>query len=178
MSDIRIASRYAKSLLELSQEKGSTEAVFSDMKLFNEVCESNKALVSMLRSPVVPGDKKKAVLDKAFYGFNALTSLFVSTVVRKSREAYLPLIAREFISQYNRLNNIVPATVVTAVELDANGYNNIKAELEKKTGKSIELKTVVDPSIIGGLVVRMEDSLYDASLANKLKKIKKELVLN
>lgn len=178
MSEIRIASRYASSLLGLAQEQGKLDAVQADMLQFNVACEGSRELVNMLKSPIVTPALKKEVLNKSFASFQDLSKLFLQTVVRKGRESYLPLIAAEFLVQYNEKKNIAKAVVTTASPINADMEAKIKKELEVKTGKTILIQTVVDPSIIGGLVVRINDSLFDASIANSLKKIKKELVLN
>ncbi len=178
MSEIRIASRYAKSLIELANEQQAVEAIYADMDLFAKTCKVNRDLVVMLKSPIIRGDKKRQVIEASFTGFNKLTTLFVNTVIRKGREAFLPLIAKEVIRMYNEQHNIASAIVTTAAAVDANVLADIQKTLESKTGKKIVLEMEVDPSLIGGLVVRMGDSLYDASIAKQLKNIKKELVLN
>lgn len=178
MSEIRIASRYAKSLIELANEQGAIEAVFADMELFVATCKVSKDLVVMLKSPIIRGDRKRQVIEASFTGFNKLSRLFIDTVIRKGREAFLPLIAKEMVRMYNEQHNIASAKVSTATVLDAKVLADIQRVLEQKTGKKIVLETEVDPTLIGGLVVRMGDSLFDASIANQLKKIKKELVLN
>ncbi len=178
MSEIRIASRYAKSLIDLANEQQATEAIYADMELFASTCKVNRDLVVMLKSPIIRGDQKRQVIEASFTGFNKLTTLFVNTVIRKGREAFLPLIAKEVIRMYNEQNNIASAKVTTAFAVDAKVLADIQKTLESKTGKKIVLEMEVDPSLIGGLVVRMGDSLYDASIAKQLKNIKKELVLN
>jgi len=178
MSEIRIASRYAKSLIELANEQQAVEAIYADMDLFASTCKVNRDLVVMLKSPIIRGDKKRQVIEASFTGFNKLTTLFVNTVIRKGREAFLPLIAKEVIRMYNEQHNIASALVTTATAVDAKVLADIQKTLESKTGKKIVLEMEVDPSLIGGLVVRMGDSLYDASIAKQLKNIKKELVLN
>jgi F-type H+-transporting ATPase subunit delta len=179
MSEIRIAERYARSLVMLAGDQGRQKEVYADMRQFSDICSSSRDLTGMLKSPIISADRKIAVLQRLFGdGFDALSMLFFRTVVKKGRESFLPLIAKEFIRQYNELNNIAKATVTTAVALDELSYAEIRKDLEQKTGKHIELQTAVDPSLIGGLVVRMGDNLYDASIARKLKKIKIELVLN
>lgn len=178
MSDIRIASRYAKSLMELANEKDATNAVFADVEGFAQACAQSKELMNLLKSPVIHADKKKQVLKAAFPGFNAITSLFVDAVVRKGRESFLPLIAKESIRLYNERNNIVSAVVTSAVPLNDVFMNEIKSNLEAKTGKTVNLIAEVNPELIGGIVVRIGDRLFDASIANQLKKIKKQLVLN
>ncbi|MBI1222375.1 MAG: ATP synthase F1 subunit delta [Bacteroidetes bacterium] len=178
MSEIRIASRYAKSLIELANEQKSVEAVHADMELLSATCKASKELVIMLKSPIIHGDKKRQVLENSFTDFNKLTRLFVETVIRKGREAYLPLIAKEAIRMYNEEHNIASATVTTASPMDAKMMGEIRKTLEQKTGKKIVLESEVDPNLIGGLVVRLGDSLFDASISKQLKNIKKELVLN
>lgn len=178
MSDIRIASRYANSLIGLAEEQGVVDAVQADMLLLKETCAANKDLVNMLRSPIILASDKQAVLAKSFSSFQKLSSLFLQTVVRKGREAHLPMIAAEFLEQYNTKRNIATAVVTTATAINSDMQAQIKKELEAKTGKTIQIETAVDPKLIGGLVVRMNDSLFDASIANSLKNIKKELVLN
>ncbi|TNE82145.1 MAG: ATP synthase F1 subunit delta [Bacteroidetes bacterium] len=178
MSEIRIASRYASSLLGLAEEQGKLDAVQNDMQQFKSACEGSRELVNMLKSPIVTPALKRQVLDKTFGSFQDLSKLFLQTVVRKGREAYLPMIASEYLAQYNEKKNIAKAVVTTANPINADMVAKIKKELEVKTGKTIEIETQVDASIIGGLVVRINDSLFDASIANSLKKIKKELVLN
>lgn len=178
MSEIRIASRYAKSLIELANEQGVLEAVFADIQLFADTCKHSQDLRVMLKSPIIRGSKKLHVIETAFTGFNALTRLFFKTVISKGREAFLQLISIELIRMYNDQHNIVSAKVTTASVLSANLLADIQRTLEEKTGKNIILETDVDPGLIAGIVVRIGDSLFDASIARKLKIIKKELVLN
>lgn len=179
MSDIRIASRYAKSLIDLSVEHNKLEKTVQDINDLLGTVASSRELMSMLKSPVIRGDKKAVVLEKVFAaGFDPLTSLFVKTIVKKGREAYLVQIAEEFLNQYNELKNITTATVTTAVPVDEATLSAIRAHIESETHKTVQITARVDPKIIGGLVIKMQDNLYDASIAKKLNSIKKELVLN
>lgn len=176
MSDIRIASRYALSLLELAEQHQALDAVYADMQLMSSVCSSNKPFVLLLRNPVVKGDAKIAILDKAFAGIHDISSRFIKLVVKKHREEYLPLISESFIELFRERKNIATAVVTTAVELSADALKEISKTLEAKTKKTINMETKVDASLIGGLVIRIGDNLYDASLSGKINKLKKELV--
>lgn len=177
MSDIRIAARYAKSLMELAIEKSLLEQVNFDMRSLQTVTKQNTDLVNVLKSPIIMADKKTAIMQALFANsFNKLTNMFIETVIRKRREMYLPLIAQEFAKQYNQLNNISTATVTSATPLDANVQASVKEFIEKETNARIDLKTQVNPDIIGGLVIRIEDNLYDASIAKKIKTLRKELI--
>jgi F-type H+-transporting ATPase subunit delta len=176
MSELRVAARYAKSLIDLSGEQKNTDAVLNDMQAFTQTYAQHKQLQTLLRSPVITGDKKLAVLKKVFGNFNKLTLAFFDIIIRKKREFYLNAIAEGFIQQYNDLNKVLAATVKTAVEIDEKTQKEIKGFIEKATGKNVELKNTVDASLIGGLVIQMEDKLYDASVAGKLRKAKQELL--
>ncbi|MEJ0055475.1 MAG: F0F1 ATP synthase subunit delta [Bacteroidota bacterium] len=94
MADLRVASRYVKSLLGLAVEKGAVEAVHNDMLLFSKVCAENRDFTVMLRSPVIRHEKKRAILEKVFAGkVNALTMAIIDILTRKNREPLLPAIA-------------------------------------------------------------------------------------
>ncbi|HYG14770.1 MAG TPA: ATP synthase F1 subunit delta [Bacteroidia bacterium] len=177
MSDIRIASRYAKSLMDLAIEKGLLEQVNLDMRTLQTVAKENSSLVNVFDSPVIKSDKKAAIVHGVFGNtFNKLTMMFADQVVKKRREMYLPLIAQEFVKQYNQRNGIQTATVTSATALSEGMKASVKEFIEKETNSRVDLKTMVNPDIIGGLVIRIEDTLYDSSIAKKLDQIKKELI--
>jgi F-type H+-transporting ATPase subunit delta len=177
MSDFRAAARYAKSLIDLSMEKNLLEQVHADMQSFLTVFKQNHSLQAMLKSPIITSDKKMAVLNKVFgASFQKLTMQFFEIITRKNRSAYLDSIARSVISQYNDLKNIATATVKSAVALDSKTYDEIKSFIAKATGKNIELQTIVEPKLIGGMVIKIGDKLFDASIAGSLNKAKQELL--
>jgi F-type H+-transporting ATPase subunit delta len=174
MVDSRAASRYAKSLLGLAIEKKALDSVHNDMVFFTKVVEENKNFALMLRNPVIPHDKKNEILSKIFKGkVHALTMSFFDIITRKNREPLLPSIAREIHTQYNEYKGISKATVTSATPLDA----NLRAEFETLVKKYSDLKQVeliekVDPSMIGGFVLKVGDRQIDASISNKLKALK------
>ncbi|MFN4083630.1 MAG: ATP synthase F1 subunit delta [Bacteroidia bacterium] len=177
MSEYRVASRYAKSLLDLAKEKGMVEAIYGDIVFFNNTLLDNRNLFNLFKSPVVQGDKKFAVLKNIFGKLlNPLTIAFFEIIIRKRREMYLPSMAKAFIAQYRELNGIAEANVKTAVTLNDSQVAEIKKHIEQQTGKKIELQQIIDPNLIGGMVVQIGDKLYDASVSGKLKKAKKELL--
>ncbi len=176
MSVIRIASRYAKSLIELAQERGQLEEVLADIKSFQKATE-NRDLYLLLKSPIINVTKKQQVFDALFEGkLTELTLAFFKIVLRKSREKYLPEVANEFISQYKKMKHISSVTLVTATALGAETVSKIKQKLvaSEATDDHVELLTEVDPDLLGGFVLQFGDRLYDASVAHKLEKLKKE----
>lgn len=180
MSAIRLASRYAKSLLDLSIEKGQLEEVFNDMKQVKAVIEASRELLVMLKNPIINTEKKQKVVD-AIFGKNSnyITKTFLTLMVKKGREAYLLDIADSFIQLYNQNKNITPVKITTAVQFDEAFTNNLIAKLKSKTGiQNPQIKVEVDESLIGGFVLQYEDKLYDASVAHKLEQLEKEFNQN
>ena len=173
MSEYRIASRYAKSLLDLADEKGVLEDVNKDMLMFSGLASENRDLVLMLKSPVVAHDKKLAVLNKVFTGkVNELTLAIFQILTKKHREAYLPAIATEFHHQYNVRKGIEEATVTTTFALDAALRKEFEGIVTKISGKKVELTEKVDEKIIGGFVLKIGDRQIDDSLSSKLSALK------
>jgi len=163
MSDHKIASRYAKALIDLSVQQNNLDVILKDMKEFQSVLKQNHQIVSILKSPVIHGDHKMHILNRLFgKNFQKNTMAFFGIVIRKNRSYFLPLIADVFAEQYNVLNNIMIASVKTAQPVDQKLMDEIKIFIEKYTSKKIDLKTSIDPSLIGGMVIQMEDKLFDA----------------
>lgn len=177
MSDVRVASRYAKSLIELAQERGILEKVYQDMLLFSKTVTDNRDLGLMLRNPIVKHDKKLAVLKAIFTGkVDALTLSFFTIITEKNREAVLGSVATEFLTQYNTLKSVQRAQVITAVPLSP----ELRAEFERQvishTGMdSVVLEEKVNPALIGGFVLRIGDVQIDDSIQTSLYRLKNKL---
>jgi F-type H+-transporting ATPase subunit delta len=171
MADIKAASRYVRSLLNLAVEKGVLDQVHEDMIAFDKVLSENRALLTTLRSPIIKHYKKKNILNALFQGrFNELTLSFFNIITEKNREILLPLIAKEFHHAYNEHQDIGRASVVTAVPLDNDLRQQIITLAKKVVGKmQVELTEEVDPSIIGGFILNAGSQQIDSSIKHKLK---------
>jgi F-type H+-transporting ATPase subunit delta len=174
MADVRVASRYVKSLLGLAVERNVLDLVHQDMQMLDRIFGTNRDLVNMLRSPIIRHEKKRSVLEKIFKGnVNGLTFDIIDILTRKNRENLLPAIAKEFHVAYNDYKGIGKATVTTTVPMDASlraEIETIVKQLSKKT--KIELEEKVDQNLIGGFVLNVEDHQIDASIKSKLKSLK------
>lgn len=173
MSVQRIASRYAKSLLDLSQEQGKLERTLEDIKSFQKATK-NRDFYMLLKSPVVTPDKKLNILNALFKNkYDELTMAFLRILVNKGREMYLPEVSTEFISQYKKLKHISTVTVRSAVPLSDQTLKAIKAKLlaSKATDEKVEIVTHVDENLLGGIILEIDDKIYDASIAHKLDKM-------
>lgn len=177
MSVIRIASRYAKSLLDLAKDQNVMDEVVSDMEGFSKMVE-NRDFYLLLKSPIINVGKKAEILNVLFEGkVNKLTKAFLDITLRKGRERYLPDIATEFLNQYKRMQGISSVKLTTAVPISDAALEAIKAKLldSDVTDKSIEIETNVDESLIGGFVVQIGDKQIDASVAHKLAELAKTM---
>ncbi len=179
MSEYRIASRYAKSLLGLAVEKKVLEEVKDDMKLLLEVSSENRDLALMLKSPVIGHSKKLVVLNMIFKGkVNDMTMSFFQIVTKKQREEYLITVAKEFLHQYNTHKGIEEATITTTFSLSDSLRNEFIGIVEKITNKKVELTEKVDESLIGGFVLKIGDRQIDDSVSSKLKALRLEFTKN
>jgi F-type H+-transporting ATPase subunit delta len=178
MTNQQVATRYAKSLLDLALERNELAAIKGDVDNLIAM-GANRDLAMVLQSPVVNATKKKAIfaelLDKA--GATELTKTFVNVLITKGRESDLIGILGAFDDQYKYLNKITTVKVTSATALDTASLDAIKAQLVAagKTEATIELHTKVDPSIMGGFILEFDGKVYDASVAHKLNQVKKEL---
>ncbi|NUO01786.1 MAG: ATP synthase F1 subunit delta [Saprospiraceae bacterium] len=176
MSVHRIASRYAKSLLDLAIEQNKLERIAEDVKAFKAATKIPDFKL-LLKSPIVHADKKTAIIKSIFDGkFDVLTMAFLNILISKGREMHLADIAVEFDSQYRKVKHISTVTLTTASPVNEATLKAVHEKLSQSTATDshIELTAEVDPGLIGGFIVEFEDKVYDASVAHKLKQLKKE----
>lgn len=175
MSEIQVASRYAKSLIDLAGEQSSVEEVKGDIVLFLETCRANPELQAILKNPIISLDKKANILDGLFSGkVHEMILSFFKIVIRKGRAEILFATAKEFVSQYNVLKNIVKATVTSASPLSQENIRQIEEVVKASTQGEVILTTIVDPKLIGGFILKVGDKQFDTSISSKLNKLRKE----
>lgn len=180
MSNPRVASRYAKSLLDLAIEKGQLEPVYADMLYLQRLTKESRDFLTLLRSPVVKADLKNKALQMVTKGnVSELTSAFITLMVNKTREAVLPEIITAFISQYRVHKGIQVIKLTTAVPVSSAVKSAILEQVKKSTeGKTLELQEVVDPKIIGGFILQAGDKLIDASVSYDLFNVSRQFENN
>jgi F-type H+-transporting ATPase subunit delta len=171
-----VASRYAKSLLDLAVEKGQLEAVYNDMLQVKEVAANSREFIVFLNSPIIKTDKKIAVLKSIFDGkLNAITSGFLTIVASKRRENVIPEMASAFIDQYREHKNILTAVVTSAAGLDAATRQKALDLVKTQLNGEIELVEKTDANLIGGFILKIGDKQIDRSVSRQLSNLKKEL---
>jgi len=180
MPNPRLASRYAKSILDLSLERGELETIYADMQYLQEVVKQSPDFLNLLRSPVVAVDKKQSIIESVIgKNVSQLTLAFAKLLTSKGRENVLPEIVTSFINQYKDHKGIQIVKLTTAAPVSESVRNSI-IEQVKKTGGfgQIELEEKVDPSLIGGFVLQAGDKLVDASISYDLKAISRKFENN
>ncbi|MBS4044266.1 MAG: ATP synthase F1 subunit delta [Chitinophagaceae bacterium] len=180
MPNPRLANRYAKSLVDLAQERNQLETVYADMLFLQKLCKTSKEFVAVMKSPIITSDKKNNVLTAITTGkVSEITQLFNKLLVNKGREFELPEIVNAFIDQYNQINDIHKVQITTAVEITETLKQEIVNKVIKETGFSkVELETKTDDKLIGGFVMEYNNMLVDASVLRDLKDIKKQFDKN
>ncbi|MGM0946901.1 MAG: ATP synthase F1 subunit delta [Bacteroidota bacterium] len=180
MSNHRVASRYAKSILELSLEKGLLEEVYVDFKKLLSISEENREFVLLIKNPIVSSDKKLKVLQALFAkDSQEMTVKFFEIVARKNRANVLVDVAKEFEAQYNLHNSIQVAELSTTYAIDASqkaAFEKLVKEISGK--KTVQFIEKINPDLIGGFVLKVNDRLLDESLKSKLNALKVEFSHN
>ncbi|MGB0917137.1 MAG: ATP synthase F1 subunit delta [Flavobacteriales bacterium] len=179
MAQIKVASRYAKSLLGLVAEKGNMEEAFKDMTLIQKTCSENRDLVVLLKSPVVNTEKKVSILNTVYSKqVSEVTMLFINLITKNRREGALPEIADAFVSQYKAMKGITTAVVTSATVLADDAKKKIADLVQKEVGGTVELQMDINPELIGGFILRIGDKQLDTSILSKIGDLRQEFKNN
>ena len=171
-----IAQRYAKALLQAALSAGKADEVFEDAESFLALQLQSPRIRNFLFSPQVTTEAKHALLDKVLKG--RASELFVELMhllVDKKRIVFVADIAEAYKLFYEKEKGIIEATAITAVPLEEALRDKLVRALESQTGKTVRVTHVVDPRILGGMIVRMEDKLIDGSVRFQLRQLRRHL---
>jgi F-type H+-transporting ATPase subunit delta len=175
MNDSKISVRYSKALFESAVEKNILDKVNQDMLFISEICKLPE-MKYLLSSPVIFPSRKTEILHKMFDGnVEKITMSMIDLAVRNGRESFIPAIARVFVHNTMKYKGITKSLLTTAVKVDQGVKKQITDMIEKVFKTKVEMEETVDSDIIGGFILRVDDSFIDASLKSKLRKINKEL---
>jgi F-type H+-transporting ATPase subunit delta len=175
MKSIILDKRYAKALFVTAIETGQLEAVRNDMQLVAEVMSENKELRKMMTNPLIISTKKRQVLQQVFgKHLSEITLVFFGILIRKRREKEIPGIAQQFHRLWLEHQNIVEAEVVSAVALDEVMSRRIITAVAGFVDKKVMLTTTINPDIVGGFKVRIDDYQFDATIKSILKRMHRE----
>ena len=176
MKDIRVAKRYAGALFAVANRNGILDAVASDLELIHKRMTDVPYLRAILMEPLVSDTRKNSVADEAFGDRVTAASLnFLKLLIRKRREELFEECAREFRVLLAIHANTADAEVSSAVPLTVDQTDRLTEKLQALTGKTIRLTSSLDPALLGGVVVRIGDTVMDGSVRGKLERLERQL---
>lgn len=171
-----VASRYAKSLIDLATEKSQLEAVYADVLQVKSVCDDSKDFMLFLNSPIIQAEKKVSTIKLVFEGkINPITLGFLSIVAAKRRESVIPEMMNSFVEQYKTQKNIFTAVVTSASGLDSASRQKALDLVKSQLKGEVELIEKTNSDLIGGFILKVGDKQIDKSVARQLSNLKKEL---
>jgi F-type H+-transporting ATPase subunit delta len=175
MSDNRIEG-YARALFEIARAEGTLDEVEDELFRFARSYESSDELRNTLSDEQIPAGKRQAIVEDLLGGkATGTTTQLVSMVVGSGRGRDLPAIIDRLVARASSAKNLEVAEVRTAVPLTADQQTRLAAALANATGKQVNLKVVVDPSVLGGLVATVGDTVIDGSVRTRIDQLKSRL---
>ena len=175
MSGIRSAIRYAKAILEIANSKGVSSEVSADMTLIAKTITGNLELTHFIQNPLIKTETKKNVVLEVFASVNPVTQSLFHLLLENKRFEILAAIAVEYNNLFDVMNGVEVAKVTTAFPMDAALEAKVLAKIATFSDKKVTIENTVDASIIGGFILRIGDKQYNASVANRLHVLKREL---
>jgi len=172
----RAAIRYAKAIYEIADEENFINEIFNDMIRIKQLNRDSSDFKNLLSNSIIDSfDKKKAILSLLEKN-NSITEKLLDLLIHNKRVAIISDIANSFIQLYNKNNNIKEAVVITASPIEKDLEKRILSQIKIPAAKSITLTNLIDSSIIGGFIIRYDGKEYNASIKQKLKNLKTELI--
>jgi F-type H+-transporting ATPase subunit delta len=170
-----IAEVYARSLFEVASEQDKLDTVREQLGQFADALAGNRDLAVFFFSPYFSTDEKKTGLHRAVEGADEIFMNFLEALIERHRMPVIYRIRVEFGVLYDKTNKLLPVTVTTAVELDAETIESLGRRIGEQTGDEIQLSSKVDPEILGGIVLRVGNFILDASIRTRLENLRREV---
>jgi F-type H+-transporting ATPase subunit delta len=184
----RIARRYAAALFSAAGTPAAAgaPAAASDQDVVDRIAQdlqsackdlaADSALSATLAHPEIPSPRKQAILQAVFGGLAPLSLTFLTLLVQRRRQSYLAYIIDEYQHMADAARGLVRAQVVSAVAMSSEQEQRLRRALERRTGKRVEITPTVDPSLLAGLMVNMDNEVIDASARGRLDRMRELLV--
>lgn len=175
MTGSRAAVRYAKAILEMAQASNVAVQVNEDMALIASTIKENKELNNFINSPTIKAEIKESALNEVFSATQSITKGLFRLLNENKRFEILENVAVQYGKQFDVANGLETATVTTAFPINAELEAKVLAKIKEFSDKKITIENIVDPSIIGGFILRIGDKQFNASVAARLLTLKREL---
>jgi F-type H+-transporting ATPase subunit delta len=170
-----IAQVYARSLFEVAKEHDRLDVVREQLGQFADALDGNRELSIYFFSPYFSTEEKKEGLGKLLSDVDPTVANFLELLVENHRMPVIFRVRRDFERLWEQENRLLPVTITSAVELDEATVKSIGETIGQQTGQHVELTTNVDPDVLGGLVVRVGNSILDASIRNRLETLRRSV---
>jgi F-type H+-transporting ATPase subunit delta len=171
-----VARRYAEAYFSIAKEANKIDEYQIELGKIVQIIQETEGLAEYFAHPMIPSKEKKELANKLFaQAVSPLTLNFLLLVLDKKRQTYLDLIFKEFEEMADESRNIKKAELISAMAVSDEDVKTLSETLSRSTGKTIQLRLTIDPSMIGGVKIRMGDKIIDASVAKKLDMLKKSL---
>lgn len=170
--------RYANSLFELAKEAKKCDEIYNQLNILRNIFEKNDDIKKFFANFSISKEEKFKLIEQDFGpNFNTYIINFLKLLIDKYRIQFLPKIFIEFKTLYNSYKNIKEVTVISAVKLSTEERDKIIDILRAKFNKTVDLLEIVNPALIGGLIIKYGDKIFDASLKGRFKRLKKKLAV-
>ena len=170
-----IAEVYSRALFEVAKEHDALDRIHDELGDFAEALEENRELQLFFFSPYFSSEEKKEGVARVVSDADEHLVRFLEMLAERHRMPVLPRIRREFESLWAEEHELLPVSVTSAVELDEELVKGIGEQIEQQTGRRVELSSSVDPEVLGGLRVRVGSMVLDATVRNRLERLRKQL---
>ncbi len=170
-----IAQVYARSLFEVAQEHDTLDEVRDQIGQFTDALGESHELQTFFFSPYFSTEEKKKGLDGALEDAEETVENFLELLIENHRMPALFRIRRELDQMWRDVNKLLPVQITSAVELDDAVTSRIGEEIGRQTGRTVELSSNVDPDVLGGIIVRVGNSILDASIRTRLERLRKQV---
>jgi ATP synthase F1 delta subunit len=170
-----IAQVYSRSLFEVAKEQGKLDEIREQLGQFADALSEDRNLQVFLFSPFFSSNEKKDGLHKILDGAEDAFLNFLELLIEKHRMPLLFRIRGQYEELWQEENRLLPVRVTSAIELDEKTIERIKDRIGEQTNEQIELTTEVDPDILGGIVLRVGNSILDASIRNRLEQVRRQV---
>lgn len=177
MHETRVTIRYAKALFELAREENELARIEQDLKRLDQAVAGSAELRNLLFSPTIQSAEKWRVLQSLFLKeLHPVTLRFLQLLTEKNREGLLAFIIRRFMQLLDEYRGILRGQLITAYPFAKQQLATLKKKLDERTGKDVHLEERIDPDLLGGFIIRLNDTVIDTSIRNQLQKMRSRLV--
>ena len=170
-----IAAVYARSLFEVAQERNSLDSVRDQVGAFADALDTSRELQTFFFSPYFSTAEKTDGLDRAVSGADPVVVNFLKLLIENHRMPVIFRLRRELDRLWQEENKVLPVQITSAVQLDDGTIRSIGDRIGERTGRKVELRSAVDPDILGGIVLQVGNNVLDASIRNRLENLRKQV---